>query len=203
MLEEHRQATGAMSGDQEAVRAIWHAHRRWVAAILLAHKPREADLEDLLQEVAMTLVRQVHALKDPAAVRPWLRTVALNMARTAGRRQRLTRKIIPMTIGAGEGPDDVSLDPARVDAREEGRRALRIARGLPAEYGEPLILRAVRGLSYKQIADILGVPVTTIETRLARARRMVREELMREEEQSGVVGRVGAAHAATDRENES
>lgn len=198
VVEEQRFAAGAMAGDQDAVRAIWHAHRRWVAAILLAHKPREADLEDLLQEVAMTLVRQVQSLNDPAAVRPWLRTVAINAARTAGRKQRVRRRVMsPVGGDAAEQQEDISLDPARVDAREEGRRALRVARGLPPEYGEPLILRAVRGLSYKQIADILGVPVTTIETRLARARRMVREEMMREEqmESAGKIGPGGIESA--------
>jgi RNA polymerase sigma-70 factor (ECF subfamily) len=60
---------------------------------------------------------------------------------------------------------------------EEARRAMAAANRLPEEYREPLLLRCVRGMSYKQIADLMGVPVTTIETRLARARRMVREEL--------------------------
>jgi RNA polymerase sigma-70 factor (ECF subfamily) len=48
---------------------------------------------------------------------------------------------------------------------------------LPEHYREPLLLRAVRGMSYRQIADTLGVPITTVETRLARARRMLRDEL--------------------------
>lgn len=192
MLEERRSALGAMAGDQEAVRAIWHSHRRWVAAILLAHKPKEADLEDLLQEVAMTLVAQVHTLHDPAAVRPWLRTVAINAARTAGRRQSTAKRLIPTVGDSADAQADRSSEGMQADAREEGRRALRVARSLPPEYGEPLILRAVRGLSYRQIADILGVPVTTIETRLARARRMVREELMREET-GGVAGRIGTS----------
>src|SRR5688572_6190035 len=47
----------AVRGDQEAVRALWQENRRWVAAVILAHKPREADLEDLLQDVAMSFVK--------------------------------------------------------------------------------------------------------------------------------------------------
>ena len=49
------------------------------------------------------------------------------------------------------------------------------AQRLQPDYREPLLLRCVRGMSYRQIADILDLPVTTIETRLARARRMIRE----------------------------
>ena len=43
---------------------------------------------------------------------------------------------------------------------------------LPSDYREPLILRCVRGMTYQQISEILDLPVTTIETRLARARRI-------------------------------
>ena len=59
-------------------------------------------------------------------------------------------------------------------------RILHLARGLPSQYSEPLLLRAVRGLSQREIAETLQLPETTVETRLARARRMLRDELDRE-----------------------
>ena len=46
---------------------------------------------------------------------------------------------------------------------------------LPDGYREPLFLKAVQGLSYRNIAEILGLPETTVETRIARARRMLRD----------------------------
>lgn len=178
VFEEHRIADGAIAGDADAVQSLWHAHRRWVAAILLAHKPRDAELDDLLQEVAMLLVKNIQTLQDPAAVKPWLRTIAINLARSSGRRRRVVNKVFPILAAdaqrtaelneADEGPGD-----------DRGRRALELASQLPAEYREPLILRAVRGMSYRQIADAMGVPMTTIETRLARARRMLKDQLER------------------------
>ncbi|MFZ4573600.1 MAG: RNA polymerase sigma factor, partial [Phycisphaerales bacterium] len=75
----------AIAGDEDSLRALWSDHRRWVAAILLAHKPRWADVEDLLQEVALSFVRKVHEIRDPRALKPWLRTVALNAAHAAAR----------------------------------------------------------------------------------------------------------------------
>jgi len=174
------QAERAIQGDPDAIRALWESHRRWVAAIVLAHMPREAELEDLLQDVAMRLVKQVHRLRDPAMVRPWLRSVAINVARTAGRRQRVRLRVVrPEAPNAGE-PAGRSGGETPLATVEEGRRALAAAHRLRPEYREPLILQCVRGMSYRQIADTLGVPVTTIETRLARARRMLREELERE-----------------------
>lgn len=176
VLEEHRLAGGAIAGDEEAVQALWHAHRRWVAAILIAHKPKEADLDDLLQDVAMSLVKNIHALSDPASVKPWLRTIAVNLARSAGRRTRVARKVFPIVAADAQRTADLNEASAGM-GDDSGRQALRLAQALPPEYREPLLLRAVRGMSYRQIADVMGVPMTTIETRLARARRMLKEEI--------------------------
>src|SRR5690554_331217 len=83
-----RQEAEMVRIDHADLRELWLAHRRWVGAILLAHKPAREDLEDLLHEVALRFVRSADELRDPAAVRPWLRTVAVNVARTAGRKTR-------------------------------------------------------------------------------------------------------------------
>lgn len=163
--------------DPHSASALWQSHRRWVAAILLAHMPREADVEDLLQEVAMKLVQHIEQINGPESVRPWLRTVAINVARTHGRRQKLRRSMFPR-LADDPLPRAEASDPNAGDAdRDAARRALELSRNLPEEYREPLILRAVRGLSYRQIADILSLPMTTVETRLVRARRMLREQI--------------------------
>ncbi|MEM8834930.1 MAG: sigma-70 family RNA polymerase sigma factor [Planctomycetota bacterium] len=177
-------------GDPGWIEGVWHSHRRWVAAILLAHKPKSVDLEDLLQDVALAVVKHAENLRDPAALKGWLRTVAINTARTAGRRVTTRSTVIE---GNAARPDDApSVDAAHNEqqaAFEEGQRALRLARSMPPAYGEALILRAVRGMSYRHIADVLGVPITTVETRLTRARRMLREAMEAEVSQP-VAGRI-------------
>ncbi len=177
VFEETRLANGAIAGDAEAVQALWRTHRRWIAAVLLAHMPRQAELDDLLQDVAVQLVRHVHTLKDPASVRPWLRTIAVNLARSAGRKRQVIRKSLPFVASEARFSIETEHAATTAEAGEQGRKALELAQSLPQEYREPLLLRAVRGMSYRQIADVMGVPMTTIETRLARARRMLREEM--------------------------
>lgn len=178
---------GAPCGDEsgDRVRELWQAHRRWVAAILLAHKPREADLEDLLQEVAIRLVRHGDEVEGLASPKNWLRTVAVNVARTHGRKQKVRRRVwareTPEMGMIVDSSSDTMMDRAEI---EEGERALNMARTLPEQYREPLLLRAVRGMSYRQIADVMGVPVTTVETRIVRGRRMLRE-LMESRSQQG------------------
>lgn len=184
----------AIRGDADAVRRVWLENRRWVAAVLLAHKPREAELEDLLQDVAMTVVRTVSKVRDPAMLKPWLRTVAINAARAAGRTTKRRRRVMgpraedlspDMSFGAkseSEGSDEP------VDRKEQSTRLTRLAASLPDGYREPLILKCVRGMSYRQIGEVMGLPETTIETRIARGRRMLRELAMGDGGVGEVVG---------------
>lgn len=177
-----RDVQRAISGDTPALERLWERHRRWAAAIVLAHKPRDVEVEDLLQEIAMTLVRKIHDLRDPALFKPWLRTLAVNAARTAGRKRKVRLRLVrpePESVAMEQIPDESPDHEAR---RAEGRRLLDLADRLHPDYREPLLLRCVRGMTYRQISEVLDLPVTTIETRIARARRMLREEVEFEEE---------------------
>lgn len=163
-------------GDADALRLLWRRNRPWVAAILLAHKPAAAELEDLLQEVALSLVEKIAGLRDPGAFRPWLRAVAINAARTRGRKVQTRAAWLQRATTTNPPPDADNNDPAsETTLAEEGRRLLELARQLPDGYAEPLLLRSVQGMSHRQIAAVMALPETTIETRIARARRMLRE----------------------------
>jgi RNA polymerase sigma-70 factor, ECF subfamily len=177
--EDQGQVAAAMRGDCDAVREVWERHRRWVAAILLAHKPREVELEDLLQEVALTFVRSIGELRAGAALKPWLRTVAINAARASGR--KATRRRRDMVDGLEFDPPGAGSADDEVAASEEARRLFALAMDLPEGYREPVLLRCVRGMSYRAISELMGLPETTIETRIARGRRMLRERVELEE----------------------
>ena len=161
----------AIDGDPEALGSLWHKHRRWIAAVLLAHKPRRVELEDLLQEVAMTLVSKVQTLRDGSKIRAWLRTVAVNAARASARSAADTS-----AAGADEGAHEHQAAEA-LAGDEEAQRLLEEVLDLPELYREPLMLRAVHGLRTRQIAEILQIAAPTVDPRIARARRMLREQL--------------------------
>lgn len=176
--DEHVLSASAIAGDREAISAVWNLHRRWVAAVILSYKSREDDLEDLLQEVAMALVSKISTVRDPRHTRAWLRTVAINAAR-ASVRSRQSRPQLRL-VGT---PEDEKTQPAideTIVRDEESRRILSLVANLPDDYREPLMLRALHGMRSRQIASILDLPEATIDTRISRARRMLRE-LAREE----------------------
>jgi RNA polymerase sigma-70 factor (ECF subfamily) len=172
-LVEARLFARAAEGDREAIGEVWRANRRWIAAVLAAHAPRGADIDDLLQEVASTLITKCHHLRDAASLRGWLRVVAVNTARMAGRSLsaeiRTQRGLAELRRGLERGANAASR--AASDAGE----MLALLSRLPQQYAEPLLLQATQGLSQRQIAELLDVPETTVETRLARARRMLRQ----------------------------
>ncbi|MBI1303687.1 MAG: sigma-70 family RNA polymerase sigma factor [Phycisphaera sp.] len=180
-LAEARLFARAAEGDREAIGEVWRANRRWIAAVLAAHAPRGADIDDLLQEVASTLITKCHHLRDAASLRGWLRVVAVNTARMAARSLsseiRTQRGFADLRRGLERGIQGAAR--AATDARE----MLALLSRLPQQYAEPLLLQATQGLSQRQIAELLDVPETTVETRLARARRMLRE--MQTELESG------------------
>ena len=169
----------ARAGVSTALDRLWMEHRRWIAVVLLAHMPREAEIEDMLQDVALKLVSSVAEVEDPATLRPWLRSVALNTARSAGRKASLRRRILRRL----DHQDHQIADPGSerglraLEAKWAAQRALDASQDLAPEYREPLLLRVLEGMSQRAIAETLELPETTVETRLARARKMLRERL--------------------------
>ena len=183
---EPSQVQAACSGDQDALQELWRMHRRWVAAIVLAHRPRSVEVDDLMQEVALKLVSKFSTLREASAFKPWLRQIVINICRGAARNLKPTLHfaagerdgVTPMEKGRVAMPEAAEAFGTRgIDQREAAQRLLTQAMSLPSDYREPLLLRCVRSMSYQQISDVLELPVTTIETRLARARRMLREEI--------------------------
>lgn len=177
----------ARAGDRFAQQELWRAHRRWVAAIILAHRPKSAEVDDLMQEVAVKLISRLTSLRENASFRPWLRQIAINVCRGAARSHRPMLHLTDSEPSRGQRSPHAQFftHPATADngveavaeQRDEAQRLMDQALSLPPEYREPLLLRCVRSLTYQQISELLDLPVTTIETRLARARKMLREEL--------------------------
>jgi len=162
----------AINGDRPAMDALWQEHRRWVAAVLLAHKSPQDQLEDLLQDVAMTIVGKINTVRETHHLRAWLRTVAVNVARASARAKRARPRLAPLAV---EPPDPDHTGPAGVMVDDEARRLMDLARRLPVAYREPLMLRAIHGVRGRHIAEILDLSEATVETRISRARRMLRD----------------------------
>lgn len=175
----------AIAGERESLNLLWQQTRRWVAAILLAHKPIEADLDDLLQVVAMQICRKITEVREPKAFKSWLRTVTINVAREEGRKTTRRKKSMLKLVGMEKADRRMPMDAdAAATQSDESKRIYQAAMSLPVGYREPILLRCMRSMSYQQIGEVLELPTTTIETRIARGRKMLKELLNQQDQQS-------------------
>jgi RNA polymerase sigma-70 factor, ECF subfamily len=129
----------------------------------------DADAEDVVQDAYVRALRFFSSLRGEDA-RAWLLTIVRNT--WYGRFPRRAGTAV-MTVAEEYADDrvDESLDPEaqamQQQTVEEVRRALET---LPTDFREVLVLRELEGLSYKEIAAIVGIPMGTVMSRLARAR---------------------------------
>lgn len=177
---DHDLIVAAQRRDSAAWDALVRRHDRWVRGIVYAQLGNPAQLDDVVQHVWMRVWQQIETLVDPARWRGWLYSLAKNAAIDAGKKAARHR-------GRHNGfdPDAWSRstqpEPAKsLMARERHDRVLAAINGLPAIYREPFMLKHLENWSYRQIADAMSLPVDTVETRLVRARRLLRSALQRD-----------------------
>lgn len=170
-------------GDRFAFAEFVRRQNRFVRATVTGVLGMSDRVDDVCQQVWAAVWQRADKLKDTARWRPWLYRLARNAAIDAGRdvtrrksyarQARAEPAAVTRPAAAGQ-----SVDPggALLDG-ERHETVLRAIRGLPALYREPLVLRHIHDWSYRQIAEVMGLPVDSVETRLVRARRMLRETL--------------------------
>src|SRR5258708_7069233 len=129
----------------------------------------EADAEDVVQDAYVRALRFFSSLRGEDA-RAWLLTIVRNT--WYGRFPR--RAGSGVTTVAEEDADnraDAGLDPeAQMMQQQTVEQVRRALEALPADFREVLVLRELEGLSYREIAAIVGIPLGTVMSRLARAR---------------------------------
>jgi RNA polymerase sigma factor (sigma-70 family) len=145
-----------------------------------------SDAQDVAQEAFLRAFRGIAGFKGEARFSTWLYRITYNLCADWLRRQRKPgRRPAPFTEAEEVADDRVDLEEGLL-AREEREKVRRALDGLDEIYRSVILLLYYQRLSYEQIAGVLGVPVKTVETRLYRARRMLRETL---EESAGQGGR--------------
>jgi RNA polymerase sigma-70 factor, ECF subfamily len=135
------------------------------------------EAEDVAQEVFLRVHRGLSSFKGDAKFSTWLYRITWNLCADWMRRNRKSSRFTSSIEAAADVRDGrVDLEKGVLDAEEQAlvKRALG---GLDTIYRSVIILLYYQGLSYEQIAAVLEVPVKTVETRLYRARRLLRKRL--------------------------
>jgi RNA polymerase sigma-70 factor, ECF subfamily len=139
-----------------------------------------AEAEDLVQETCLRALRAIDGLRAEGSVKSWLFTILRNIWLNQLRQRRTAPDLIELDADENETyePADVVQDPHKDFVNKVEREQVRVAiQQLPVEFREIIILREYEELSYQEIAGLLGCPIGTVMSRLARARSRLRDLL--------------------------
>jgi RNA polymerase sigma-70 factor, ECF subfamily len=169
--EEDALVRAARGGDRSAFGQLYDRYARMVHGILLVRvPPREVD--DLVQEVFLSALRQLGSLRDLSRFGAWLGTITRNRAND------YFRKAIPhekVTEPVSEAQAETRTTSNA--SEQEAAAILAMVRGLPESYREPLILRLVEGMTGPEIAARTGLTHGSVRVNLCRGMQLLREKL--------------------------
>lgn len=132
--------------------------------------------EDVAQDSFLQAYRRIRSLKQPSSFRSWLFSIVVNRARDElrhrGRFEEVEDLEVPLRE-ASNAPDELQT----TESRELRGFLQRFIAELPSKYREPLLLKEVEGMTYAEIAEMLGIPMGTAQIRIHRARLRLRDRL--------------------------
>jgi RNA polymerase sigma-70 factor (ECF subfamily) len=149
-----------------------------------------ADAEDAVQECYLRALRHFDTYRGPE-IKPWLFAILRNVIR--GEFARRSCATLTMDGDTAEDADAIPLwqEPPPTPESEilherDADMVRRLVAALPEPFREAIVLREINELSYREIADVVGAPVGTVMSRLARARCMLRQAWIAAEEEEGL-----------------
>lgn len=147
-----------------------------------------ADAEDAAQECYLRAFRHFETFRG-GPIKPWLLAIVRNVCRAEHARRGAHAAPSDGLEAAEQNAEGLWAEAeqtpeASVLARLDGETVRRLIAGLAAPFREAIVLREIDGLSYREIADVIGAPVGTVMSRLARARALLRAAWIAEEKGS-------------------
>ena len=173
----------SMGGDQDSFNQLILRWERPIYALAYRTIGREEDARDVCQETFLRAFRGLPKFRREAKFSSWLYRIALNLCRDWARRERRTP-----VVQAPEGTDLMELAAAAepsepiehlVARKDLARRAEQAMALLPEEQRTAIVLKEYHGLTFQEIADLQGCPLSTVKTRLYQGLSVLRRELAR------------------------
>jgi RNA polymerase sigma-70 factor (ECF subfamily) len=159
----------ARAGDREAFGRLAERFQAPVYRVVRGIVGDAAEAEDVAQEVFLKAYGALGRFRGESGFFTWLYRIAVNEALRAARRRRPAATLdegLPVEAPRPEPPDEDGPSVALLE---------RLLRKLPEEFRAIVVLRDLEGLSYRDLAEALEIPLGTVESRLFRARRELRE----------------------------
>jgi RNA polymerase sigma-70 factor (ECF subfamily) len=166
----------AAAGDRRAFDALVTRHRQAVYRLCWAATENHADADDAAQETFVRVFRSLPSYDPARPFGPWLRKIAWNCGLNVRRYGNAGVHGIA-DADASEAVDHAPGPEESAAGNEERQRVAGAMAALPAELRTVMVMRAVEGLSYAEIALVAGIPSGTVMSRLSRARKRLLDAL--------------------------
>ena len=171
----------SISGDAESFNELILRWERPIYALAYRTIGREEDARDVCQETFLRAFRALPGFRGQAKFSSWLYRIALNLCRDWMRRERRTpvvqapEDVDLLDLAAAAEPSESIEDlVARKDLTRLVQRAMQL---LPEEQRTAIVLKEYHGLTFQEIADLIGCPLSTVKTRLYQGLTVLRREL--------------------------
>jgi RNA polymerase sigma-70 factor (ECF subfamily) len=173
----------ALTGDAEAFGEIVRRWERRIFALAYGMLGREEDARDATQETFLAAFRNLRGFRGEAKVSSWLHRIAVNQCIT---RQRQARVRSEAALEEEQEKDATSFatpvhySPLRVvEGRQETAAVRRAINSLPVELRQVVIMKEFEELTFREIADVLDLPLSTVKSRLYTAMKQLQMRLQR------------------------
>lgn len=187
-LDESALVDRCLVGDDAAFDQIVHRYQDMVFNLSCRLLGGYDEAVDLSQEVFLQVYRKISSFRRDASLRTWIYRIVINRAKN--RQRWWKRRIGEMTalpledaesrpglgLAARLASGDVAPDEA-LERKEQGQILHRAIEKLPFDQRTILLLKEIEGLSYEEISTTLDLPLGTVKSRLARARKSLRDNL--------------------------
>ncbi len=184
--DDQRLITASLRGDAAAFGELVRRYQDRLYNTVFRFLGNAEDAQDVVQEALISAYQSLESFKGDAQFFTWLYRIAIN---TAISHKRKRHPSLSIDVGRdGEGTmepldtSDASRPGRALERREEERRVHRALERLSPEHRAVLILKDMEGQKYETMAEVLGVPIGTIRSRLHRARSELRDLLEQEDQ---------------------
>jgi RNA polymerase sigma factor (sigma-70 family) len=167
----------AQRRDKDALQRLLTHNWPWLKGLVYSILGNADEVDDVLQDICVRVIDKIDSLREPERFRPWLAVLARRQA--LRHRQRKARRPGQLNEEIAEIQCDEKARQLfdKVEQKEQCRRILQAAQSLPEKYRQVFMLAYAGDLTYGNIAEILDIPITTVQIRLVRARRMIYDKV--------------------------
>ena len=157
----------ALSGDAEAFGEIVRRWERRIFALTYGILGREEEARDATQETFLAAFRNLRGFRGEAKVSSWLHRIAVNQCLTRQRRAKVRKESALEDSPETEFAATVAESPALVvEGRQRMLAVRRALNGLPLELRQIVVMKEFEELTFREIAEVLDLPLSTVKSRL-------------------------------------